>query len=151
MQEGSHTPFVDNLTALHDSYLPAAERIAMELEAGQKASGLLYFGPEWVVASNFLQHLLWTSAWLQGIAVQQQSSVSGKKGKEARSPAKVDNGKVAEDERRSAGSLPAATWQAVSSLQKAIIDAAKQIQVGHSLYNCQTSSPSDAFSVPVCL
>ena len=135
VQEESHTPFVGYLTALRNSYPLAAERIAMEFEAGRKKSGLLYFGPEWVIASSFLQHLLWSSAWLQGIASQQLSSAPGKRGKEAKSPAKLGNGKGAEDERRSVGNLPAAALQAVSALQKAIVDAAKIIQVGRSLYN----------------
>ena len=121
--------FTDCLTILCKTYPSAAQQIALELEASRKDSGLLYFGPEWVIISSFLQLLLWTSAWLQDIAAQQQEAGSGKRGKESKSTAKLSNGKAAADEKGLDGKVPASIQPAVSSLQKAITDSAKIIQV----------------------
>ncbi len=129
MQAGSHPTFVEYSDLLHSSYLAAAERVAGELKASRQDSGLLYFGPQWVIASHFLQQLLWSSAWLQGIASRQSSADSGKKGKESKSTAKASNGDAAALGGKLVGAASAEVLQCVSSLQKAITDAARLIQV----------------------
>lgn len=126
------------LSSLRDCYGTLCDRLFPDLPLNKDS--LLFFGPQWVLISALLQHLLWASVWVQSIALPASSSSAGSgaalKEKKAAGGGPASGSGKQKPSQNGRNMPPDPSRMAILlDLQKAIQDVITRLQVMNTTYH----------------